>query len=215
MNSHVRRNAIAIFPAIMFMFSASTLKAGGIPVISWDGGGDGTSASDNDNWNPAKQPSGDDNVQLPGGLGGPQTIDIGGSVLQVRLLEATNSASANPYTLTNGTIEIFLTGGNSILTRDTGGAVTVDADIVFPAVATGPRFNVEPSAPPIVVNGNITTSVSSGAGTGSGVVSTTVLELTSSQSISAVECRHQRRDLGHVQPPARVDGRLCARRGES
>jgi T5SS/PEP-CTERM-associated repeat protein/autotransporter-associated beta strand protein len=112
-------------------------------------------------------------VLLPGGFifGIPQTINIGGSVLEVRLLEATNHANPSPYTFINGTIEIYLTGGNSILTRNTGGSVTVDADIAFPDVATGPRFNVEPTAPPIVVNGNITTSGPSNP--------TVVLELTS------------------------------------
>jgi T5SS/PEP-CTERM-associated repeat protein/autotransporter-associated beta strand protein len=155
------------------MFSASTLRAGGIQVITWTGLGGNASASNEQNWNPVGVPSPDHNVLLPGGFifGIPQTINIGGSVLEVRLLEATNHASPSPYTFINGTIEIYLTGGNSILTRNTGGAVTVDADIVFPDVATGPRFNVEPTAPPIVVNGNITTSGSSST--------TVVLELTS------------------------------------
>jgi T5SS/PEP-CTERM-associated repeat protein/autotransporter-associated beta strand protein len=155
------------------MFSASTLRAGDIQVITWTGFGNGTTASDDENWNPVGVPSPDHNVLLPGGFifGIPQTINIGGSVLEVRLLEATNHANPSPYTFINGTIEIYLTGGNSILTRNTGGSVTVDADIVFPDVATGPRFNVEPTAPPIVVNGNITTSGPSNP--------TVVLELTS------------------------------------
>ncbi len=64
---------VLILTAIVLVFAVSNLQAEQISV-SWDGGGDGHSWSDANNWDPNIMPDGDFDVTINGGDGG---VDIG------------------------------------------------------------------------------------------------------------------------------------------
>ena len=141
-------------------------------TFDWDRGAGTDLWSDGANWNQGTAiPDSDDIVALVGAApSGAQTIDLGGT--QHDVIRALVGDPNADYTITGGTLGLLLTGGNSLLTLDEGGALTVDADILFGPASLDPRFNVEPSAEPIVVTGNVTSTAPE-------ATRTVILELTS------------------------------------
>lgn len=114
---------------------------------------------------------------------GPQTIGVGGITRQIHRIEANGvDTSGGPYTFENGTLEIFLPGGNAILSESGGGAMQFDTDILFYIPNAPLRFNVAPGGGAITVNGDVSPSAT--AGTTELVLTSRNLELDSSVTIA-------------------------------
>ena len=115
---------------IACFFLATCLVLGGASssfgiTISWDRGGGSDLASNLLNCNPNQIPTAADDIVLNALVpGDDQIVDLSNIFNQpgqVRRVET--AVGSDNYTVNNGTLEIFLTGGNALLTR--GGSLTV------------------------------------------------------------------------------------------